>query len=237
MPVGGHLPMNPDTRQRDFMKLAKIMCAVIGVVIPALSASAQSIDVTVPGLSGPWLWQSGGQNSSYSYSVGDESAPTVVTDVGSISIAPAQQLTIAYLSGTESAGPTWPFVTAQGDTSVVINNNPDYNGTGPFPSFYMPTGDYPVYISELVGTFADSSGDIVGLPFPIGLSAEVTVPSGASQLQLGVNDGLYSDNVGGFNVQVSESTVPEPASFVLVSVAGFGLMARREIAPREKVEQ
>ncbi len=196
------------------------------IVAVVASVHAASIDVTVNGLSGPWLWQTGGLNSSYAYGLNDQTPPTIITSASGISVAPAQRLTITYLSGTESAAPPgWPFVTAQGDTNAVTNNNPDYLGVGPLPSFYMPVADYPIYLSELVGTFADSSGDIVGLPFPVGLSATATVPSGASQLQLGVNDGLYSDNIGSFDVQISGSTVPEPSAFSLFGFVSIGLLA------------
>ncbi len=156
----------------------------------------------------------------------DQTSPTIITSASGISVSPSQQLTITYLSGTEVAGPGFSPVDAQGNTNFAANDGTG-NGFGVFPSFYMPSAEYPIYLSELVGTFADSSGDIVGTPFPIGLSATVTVPSGASQLQLGVNDDEYSDNSGFFDVQVSGTAVPEPASLSVLALGVLSLMARR----------
>jgi hypothetical protein len=81
--------------------------------------------------------------------------------------------------------------------------------------------DWNTYLMELVGTFANSKGVIVGTPFEIGLGRSLVVPIGATQLRLGVNDDFYHDNGGFWNVRVSQ--VPEPSSFVLL-VAGVALL-------------
>lgn len=47
-----------------------------------------------------------------------------------------------------------------------------------------------------------------------------TVPTGAPQLQFGVNDNEYSDNSGSWNIQITEVAVPEPSSLLLL---GLGL--------------
>jgi len=91
-------------------------------------------------------------------------------------------------------------------------------------------GPYPpdINLMELVGTFADSVGVIVGKPFFVGLSRIVTVPAGATRLQLGVNDDVWGDNGGSFFADVTITDVPEP-SVVLLVLAGWGLLALRAI--------
>ena len=115
------------------------------------------------------------------------------------------------------------------------------NGTGStgkrFPSFYMNPATYPINLGELVGTFADGSGVIVGTPFTIGNGPDpVTIPAGATRLQLGVNDDKFADNVGFWDIQVSGpgqvSGVPEPSTAALCGFAliGLGFVAYRRQA-------
>ncbi|MGO9061547.1 MAG: hypothetical protein ACLQU2_29855 [Candidatus Binataceae bacterium] len=68
----------------------------------------------------------------------------------------------------------------------------------------MPASDYPINLVELVGTFADSERTIAGTPFPVGDGpTTLKVPSGATQLQLGANDCLFSDNSRLWGVTIS----------------------------------
>ncbi len=209
------------------MRIMRGIVCFVGVVLLwalPLRAFGQSVDVNVSGLSGPWEFQFGGLNSTYTYGFDDETAPTTITNIDGKPVEPAQELTVTYLSGLVSVGPTsgWPYVNALGDTAVVANShNTDY------PSWYMPTADEPIYIGELVGTFANSSGEIVGTPFPVGLSAAFIVPAGASQLQLGTNDDIFSDNAGSWDVQVSEVAVPEPTGIVLIAFAFSAVLLHR----------
>ncbi len=155
---------------------------------------------TVRGAQGPWSY-SATLNAGKHYGIGDQSPPTVISSADGISFAAGSSITVTYLSGTVSAGAnpseTFPFVDANGD---VKNPENDYVGTYGcagtyFPSRFMSASDYPIYLVELVGTFADSEGTIVGTPFPLGNGpTTLTVPSGATQLQLGTNDCLFSDN-------------------------------------------
>jgi hypothetical protein len=94
----------------------------------------------------------------------------------------------------------------------------------------------PIYLQEVVGTFTDGSGDIVGTPFVVGDGTTVTVPTGAFALQLGINDNYYVDNSDNpdnplmFNVSdVGNGTTqtPEPATFVLVGGALLAIGYRR----------
>ncbi len=80
-----------------------------------------------------------------------------------------------------------------------------YGCTGTyFLSRFMPASDYPINLVELVGTFADSERTIAGTPFPVGDGpTTLKVPSGATQLQLGANDCLFSDNSRLWGVTIS----------------------------------
>jgi hypothetical protein len=88
----------------------------------------------------------------------------------------------------------------------------------------------------VLGTFTDGSGDIVGTPFVVGDGTTVTVPVGASALQLGVNDDYYYDNADApdnpLTFSVSDlgngtTQTPEPATFVLVGGALLAIGYRR----------
>jgi hypothetical protein len=191
-----------------------------------------NVTVTVNGTSGPWLWVNGGLNTAYPYSPvgpgdpGYPQAPTVISASSGFRFSIGDSLTISYLSGLVSYGGNGtPHVDANGDTNSPLNNT-TFDGGG--PSFYM--SPYPIYTAELVGTFANSSGQIVGTPFAIGDLGTFTVPTGATQLQLGVNDNWYGDNSGSWAIHVvGAAIVPEPSTTLLVIIgfAGLGLLAYR----------
>ncbi len=188
------------------------------IALLALAASARgSLIVTVSGSSGPWMWRPGGLNSAYAYGQNDQASPTVVA------VSAGQSVSETYLSGTDSWEPGRSGFTAAGDPSL-LDNNVNYLGDGIYPSYYMPAVDYPVYQDELLGTFADGAGDVVGTPFPIGLFATQIVPAGATQLQMGISDNYFTDNSGSLQVLVS---VPEPGSAAATGMLLLGLCGKR----------
>ncbi len=101
---------------------------------------------------------------------------------------------------------------------------------------------------ELLGTFADANGQIVGTPFAIGDLGTFTVPSGATQLQLGVNDCGYAGNAGSLNIQitgipsipVAVSGVPQGSYLALptnsVAPAGYTLLGTTRMKYKYQVE-
>jgi hypothetical protein len=200
--------------------------SAIASVLLFASASFAQVDVTVNGDQGPWA-VSGTLNTAYPYNqfFGNAAAPTVVTSGSQVTIAAGQEVSINYVSGTVSVQVgMYPFTNSGGNTAIVENNSVVANSN--WPSFWIPAAEYPVYSSELVATFANSSGAIVGSPFAAGLSDTLTVPTGATQLQLGVNDTNYSDNGGAWTIAVS-NVVPEPTSAGILAIGGLLAMRRR----------
>jgi hypothetical protein len=196
----------------------------------AKPATATTVTVTVPGTAGPWLFN-GGLNSSYQYTFFGyvPTGPTVVSTSDGFNFTAGDKLSIQYISGLVSAGPNdWPYTDGLGTTSS------DANGTYGYalpPSLYMNPALGPYHIGELVGTFANSTGQIVGTPFGIGNGGNFTIPAGATRLQLGVNDTILDDNGGSWNVMVGPEAVPEPTTLalVLIGVTGIGLGTRRRV--------
>ena len=193
----------------------------VSLVFAAGIATARSVNVEVQGTAGPWDC---GLNPAYQYGAGN-SAPTVISTASGFSFSAGLSLTVSYVSGLVDSVSGDGFYNATGNT-----NPPAIDGSiwaFAAPSYYMDPATYPIWRGELVGTFANNSGHIVGTPFAIGNLGTFTIPSGATQLQLGVNDTLHNDNLGSWTVQISQIPEPMTASLVLVGLGGLGLAARR----------
>jgi concanavalin A-like lectin/glucanase superfamily protein len=167
--------------------------------------------VTIPSTAGPW---STDLNPGFDYSGQDYTPPIAIDSSSGITLTPGSTVTVTYLNGLVQAGVGYAPNDGNGEPGNVTNY---YNGVySPFPAFFMNPGP-DVLSMELVGTFANN-GVIVGKPFPIGNGpTTLTVPAGANQLLLGINDGHFSDNTGFFNVAVSGSS-----SSMTVSVTAPG---------------
>lgn len=198
-----------------------------------IEAAATDITVTatVDSHSGPWTYVNGGLNTAYQYGTGDESAPTAVSAADGFRFSVGDSLTIRYVSGSVAASsPGYPFVDALGQTDTAMNSSVDlFNHAA--PSYYMNPATYPIYLVELVGTFATTNGTIVGTPFAIGNLGIVSVPAGATGLQLGVNDNKFSDNLGSWTIQITGLAVPEPSTAVLT---GVGVLALCRVVRRRQ---
>lgn len=203
-----------------------------GFVSPA-QAGTITTAVTVNGTDMPWNWVNLGLNTSDQFGINDGTGPVVVSAANGFAFKSGGVLTLTYLSGLVAVGSSFPLTDANGDTAAAVNNGNGSTGK-PFPSFYMNPATYPIYLGELVGTFANSSGAIVGTPFAIGDGPDsVTIPAGATQLQLGVNDDKFGDNIGSWDIQVSGpgAVVPEPSSAAL---CGFALVCLGFVAYRRR---
>ena len=217
-----------------------ILFCASSIVFTCLVTPASAATKVVDGKASPWDPE---LNSSFDY--GESSDPgrlgaTIIDadDFGWGSFTPGYQITVAYQSGTVvtahkiSDDTYWPYVDADGYTEAYDaeynqyrNDHPGYHG-GYFPSKYMPD-DWDTFLAALVGTFTDAGGNIIGDPFEIGATARtLIIPSGAAQLQLGINDEDFSDNDGSFLVNIS-GIVPIPATILLLGSGIAGIVGIR----------
>jgi uncharacterized phage protein (TIGR02218 family) len=156
--------------------------------------------VTVPGTAMPWRFGTG-FNTAYEWGSGavshfqDGTDPVLVPCAGASSLtvsAAGSTGSVLSIGGTGHAGPGG--LPRSTDPNIVLYP--------PLPSDFAPgssTSD-PNYLG-LVGAFCDGSGNVLSV-VKIGASATLSVPSGATVLQLGVNDIKFSDNSGAFTVTV-----------------------------------
>lgn len=124
----------------------------------------------------PWLYRST-SNSGDQYGIHDQTAPVVIDSSSGILFAAGDTVTVMYLSGMVSAGSGFPMVNAGGGPrtpSTTTQRAPRRVA----PSAYMNPATYPINLVELVGTFANSTGTIVGTPFAVGLGGAFTIPAG-----------------------------------------------------------
>ncbi len=190
----------------------------VRTVEASLSVTSQQVQpnvtVTVDGRSGPWQYDAT-LNSPFAYGTGDQLPPQVIST--GLHFTPGSTFTVSYVSGTTGAWTGPPVADAGGFASYAVNNHQGSSGHV-FASFFMDPSTYPINLNELVGTFAKATGEIVGTPFAAGDGpTTITIPSGATQLQLGVNDDIYSDNSGSLAVFVAENAggvAPPGAQFV-----------------------
>lgn len=151
--------------------------------------------ITVDSHCGPW---DPSVNPTFPYGRADQNAPAAMP------VTPGERVFIGNATGQVRAAGDFPLTGPDGYTSDPYGPVDNKQLT---PGIYCPSArtpaDWPTYLVALMGTFADSSGLLVGQPFEIGTkSLLVTVPEGASQLLFGLNDDKFADNSGSFSVQV-----------------------------------
>ncbi|HTZ70071.1 MAG TPA: hypothetical protein VMB71_05410, partial [Acetobacteraceae bacterium] len=129
----------------------------------------------------------------------DGTGPVVIT-LTSLNAAPGQTLQIKYLSGQICPGGGYPCVDARGYSGFVTDHNLGNSGTY-FPSLYVKKE--PTYLEELIGVYTDSKGKLIGRPFAVPDRHAQAIPAGATQLQLGANDDIFSDNTGSWLIKVT----------------------------------
>jgi len=141
----------------------KLRYAVLVLGFSAL-VHAGTIDVIVNSTDEPWDPTLAG-NSSYAWTnnaPGYQTGPAVVNTV--VSFTAGNELVITYLSGLDTTNDITPLPYVDG----IGYTNLEYDSTDPsgMPGDFIPTT--PIYLQEVLGTFTDGSGDIVGTPFVVG---------------------------------------------------------------------
>jgi hypothetical protein len=191
------------------------LAASLWVTVPSQAAT---VIVSVDARSQPWI-TNGSLNSGYSYGTSGASAPISVS--AGFDFTAGGTFTITHLDGLTNPGLHGgdPYADGNGDTTFLTNHTIGNSGNF-FPSAYIDPSQYPAYLNALIGTFADSSGAIVGTPFLVGNLYSVAAPAGATQLLLGLNDDIFFDNTGALRVQIDG---PSAASAVPGPVVGAGL--------------
>lgn len=182
-----------------------------------LGTPSISSAITVPATTQPWVWVQSGQNAAENYGSAilathsQGSAPVV------IAIPPGySQVTITASGSINYGGP-----------AVGPNGNPSDTGYySDYPRQYV-TGTIPANFGKggLIGAFTDSSGNFIKA-IAVGVGGTYSVPAGASQLQLGINDDYLPDNTGSFTINSSVSA-PAYASSIqalyAINARAFGV--------------
>jgi RHS repeat-associated protein len=157
--------------------------------------------VTVPPTAMPWIWVSGGLNTNYKYGILDGTNPIIALT----GLTKGAEASIAYQSGTVSAGLAWPYVNADGDQQDIVGTSTGSTGTYG-PTLYLTASTYPI-----------------GQPVPI--TAVVTTKYGSALANVPV-----TLNVTGANAQELAATTNSTgtATFTYVgSKAGTDIMEAR----------
>lgn len=164
---------------------------------PPNSVAQNSIvngSVTVPSTTRPWL-VAGGQNPGYPYTATGGTSPVVIScSAGStIQITATGTINTSYASG------------------VSAGDLPPSNGQGTnYPGGQGNIGGS--FCNVLMGAFTDSSGNVVtpsvgSGPVTIGAGpTTLLVPTGANQLQIGIDDVAYGSGSGNFNISYTVTT-------------------------------
>jgi len=197
--------VNPLGQDFQLVKSAEFSCS-LGPVVGQVSPGTTSANVIVPGTASPWQWVNGGLNSNFQHGMRDGTAPIVVDQTSGISFTFGAGLVVVYVSGSTTEYSGEVAVDANGAAYVPVDDTIGASGNH-FPSSFIAPSQYPANLGVLIGTFTDGSGQIMGTPFKVGNGPTyATVSSGASRLQLGINDDQLSDNTGSLVIQVSQAS-------------------------------
>lgn len=187
------------------------------------STATEAVTVTIPAQAGPW---DRALNPTFDFGFHDEGPPVTISSRDGIPVLPGTVLSVRYVAGTVSAGGDWPHSDANG----ALSRAPATAGPRSYPSRYIDPASYPIYVASLVGTFA-KDGVIVGRPFKVGDGpVTLTVPDGANQLLLGVNDDRFSDNAGSWTVAVKAEGNGPTSSYIAAAAAAVLILAAAVVA-------
>jgi hypothetical protein len=232
-----------------------IAVALAGVVLVATVAGATTI---VPGTADPWLAGMPAGSIASSGDVAPDQSPVLVSEPGiDLLLGGVLQFaatgSVGYCTGCTSATP-------DGDGGFYPHLDGAQNGiaSGVYPANAL----MGVFLTDAQpdGFSAPAALDFssIGLAFPTlspelrqpffigdGLTGTGTgsvqsflIPVGATRLFLGTGDGYgWYDNVGTLEVEITQSSVPEPATLVLFGSVLLALLGlRRSGANKPSVE-
>lgn len=169
--------------------------------------------IVVPAASGPWLAE---DNPTMAYQKPNES-PAFPVLIPVNTDWQGQTLGIICLGGTVNSGGL-PDNDCEGLSHFEASDHRYQSACGSYyPSHYLADNEYPVYIMQLIGSFADANGQVIGKPFLIKSTERLhAIPRDAQFIQLGINDCLFgpgnggSANYGAFVVGYRISPTPDP---------------------------
>jgi hypothetical protein len=175
-----------------YEELAQLGYGTTAATVSAPLPASAPLSINVSGQSNPWDQS---VNPTMIYSAPNDAFPPVVVSMADLSVVEGGILTLKCTGGSTNAGGT-PDSGCDGLTVFDPSNDryqPACNSY--YPSRYVERAQYPVYIMQVLGAFATSSGVVVGKPFVISAKVvSIKVPAGATRLQLGMNDCKNSDN-------------------------------------------
>lgn len=188
------------------MRYWTLFAAGLAAVAPA-PVCAREVTVIVPAKAMPW---NPAVNSDMAFGRQDGARPVTVFG-GKLFEGSVVEFFAVGSTTTAIGGPAF----GPGGQAEFVTNASAGNSGAWFPSRYADAKGYPARLNQLMGTFVDGDGRVVGKPFLIGARAKATVPRGAMAILLGLNDDIFSDNDGQLRVIVN---LPDPT----VTVGGEG---------------
>lgn len=197
------------TAPTSFSSRQTVIVTATSVIAPQVSATA-TITLLPPSMtispSTAMLYP--GQSQQFTVSITGSS-----NQAAAWSISPAGAGTVdntgLYTAPASLAGQQAVTVTAISQADPWLSANATISDV---PEASVSLESEPIIgLDGLCGAFTDGNGSVIE-PIAIGAKPRLfVVPPGATQLQLGINDDLFADNLGaGFEVQVNGTTVEVP---------------------------
>ncbi|VVC05066.1 Uncharacterised protein [uncultured archaeon] len=181
----------------------------------------QNSNLVILGNTIPWI-STANLNANYSFSdengLLNSSIPVLAATNLSVdsTVVITASGTVYYLDGwLASVGPN-------GDPDQITGNSSSAGTNGPFPSSHI--ANCPLGVAGLCGAFTDSGNNIIET-ISVGTGNVFPVPSGATQLLLGVNDDNFGDNGGYFDVSIQSISSNAGNAILTYSIFKSSIMA------------